>query len=171
MKVDESIINFAVYEDTTEFLGMAEVALPEISRITAEISGAGINGSYNAPVVGHFEAMSMTLNFKTPSKEQYSLFENRVHTLDLRVAQQQRDPATGVINTVAVKHVVGVTPVKLSPGKVAPSSTADGSGEFSVSYFATYIDGTKVTEIDLLNFICIVNGIDELADVRTALGK
>ncbi|MCI1959185.1 MAG: phage major tail tube protein [Clostridia bacterium] len=171
MKVDESIVNFAVYEDGTEFLGMAEATLPEISRITAEINGAGINGTYNAPIVGHLEAMSLTLNFKTSSKAQYSLYENRVHTLDLRVAQQQRNPSTGEINTVSVKHVLGVTPVKLSPGKVAPASTADGSGEYSVSYYATYIDGTKVMEIDLLNFICLINGVDELADVRKALGK
>lgn len=33
------------------------------------------------------------------------------------------------------------------------------------------MDGSKVTEIDPLNFICIINGKDYLKDVRKALGK
>ena len=34
-----------------------------------------------------------------------------------------------------------------------------------------YIDGAKVREIDPLNFIREVNGVDYLADVRKAIGK
>lgn len=170
-KLDEAVINFAVYEDSTEFLGMAEVTLPEITKLTAEMTGAGLNGTFNAPIAGHFEAMTATFNFRVPSKAQYSLFESRNHTLDLRAAQQQRDTTNGKLKTVSVKHVLVVTPTKLSPGKLAPAATADGSGEYSVSYYATYIDGEKVLEIDLLNFIALINGVDELADVRKALGK
>ena len=33
------------------------------------------------------------------------------------------------------------------------------------------IDGEKVLEIDILNFICFVNGVDYLEPVRKALGK
>ena len=43
-KIDETVIGFAVYEDATEYMGLSEVALPEISNITEEISGAGIGG-------------------------------------------------------------------------------------------------------------------------------
>ena len=55
--------------------------------------------------------------------------------------------------------------------KIPTAATADASGEYSVSYFATYIDGKKTMEIDIANFICIINGVDELAAVREALGK
>ena len=47
---------------------------------------------------------------------------------------------------------------------------SNGSGEYAVRYWATYIDGKKVREVDQLNFICYVNGTDYLADVRKALG-
>ncbi len=40
-----------------------------------------------------------------------------------------------------------------------------------MTYYATYIDGKKVLEIDILNFIYYVNGVDYLEDVRKALGK
>ena len=33
-KIDETVIGFAVYEDATEYMGLSEVALPEISNIT-----------------------------------------------------------------------------------------------------------------------------------------
>ena len=59
----------------------------------------------------------------------------------------------------------------LALGKVAAASTADVSGEYAVSYYAMYLDGSKVTEIDPLNFVCIINGKDYLKDVRKALGK
>ena len=56
-------------------------------------------------------------------------------------------------------------------GSIAPATPTNGSGEYSVRYWATYIDGAKVREIDPLNFICVVNGVDYLADVRKAIGK
>ena len=46
MKVDNGTTNFAVYEDATEFYGMAEATLPEISQITEEVKGAGMAGAF-----------------------------------------------------------------------------------------------------------------------------
>ena len=63
MKVDNGTTNFAVYEDATEFYGMAEATLPEISQITEEVKGAGIAGAFNGAFVGHIEAMTLTLPF------------------------------------------------------------------------------------------------------------
>lgn len=51
MKVDNGTTNFAVYEDATEFYGMAEATLPEISQITEEVKGAGIAGAFNGAFV------------------------------------------------------------------------------------------------------------------------
>lgn len=64
-KIDELIVNFALYEDATEYLGMAEVTFPEISNLAEEINGAGIAGNVEAVVIGHLEAMTTTLTFRT----------------------------------------------------------------------------------------------------------
>ncbi len=170
-KVNESIINFAVYENAIEYYGMAEVTLPEITNLTAEVTGAGIAGTVESVILGHIEAMSMTMNFRTFTKDAVALHEPRDHTLDLRAAQQDKDTVSGKTLVTSVKHVMTVKPKRLSPGKLAPAAAADASGEYAVSYWATYIDGAKVLEIDVLNFIYIVNGVDYLAQVRTALGK
>ena len=169
--VDETVIGFAVYENSNEYLGLSEVTLPEISNITEEIQGAGIAGKVESVILGAIEAMSLTLNFRTVTKNAIKLHEPVPHQIDLRAAQQERDTTKGKTNVVKVKHLMTVIPKKLNPGKVATASAAEVSGEYAVSYYATYIDGKKMLEIDPLNYIYFVNGKDYLEDVRKALGK
>ena len=47
-RVDELVVNFVIYEDAVEYLGMSEVTLPEIAALTEEITGAGIGGNVEA---------------------------------------------------------------------------------------------------------------------------
>lgn len=170
-RIDELINNFSVYEDAVEYLGMAEVTLPEVSNISEEITGAGIGGKIEAIVLGHVEAMTLTLNFRTVTQAGIKLSEPRLHKIDLRAAQQEQNTRTGKIETRAIKHILQVRPKKYAPGKLAAASAADASGEYAVSYYAIYIDGKKKLEIDPLNFIYYVNGKDYLAEVKKALGK
>ena len=72
---------------------------------------------------------------------------------------------------MADKYVMVVVPKTTTMGQVAPASPADASGTYSVYYYAGYKDGKKLWEIDPFNQICVINGVDYLADVRKALGK
>ncbi len=170
-RIDEAVVNFAVYEDATEYLGMSEVTLPEISSLAEEITGAGIAGNVEAVVLGHIEAMTLTLNFRTVTTAAIRLAEPRIHRIELYAAQQNENTNTGKLETVRVKHVMNVKPKKFAPGKLAVASAADASGEYAVSYYALYVNGSKVIEVDPLNFIYYINGTDYLSDVRSALGK
>lgn len=168
---DESVINFAVYEDGTEYAGMASVTMPNLTSIVQTLSGAGIAGNVEVPVLGHYDVMSMGLNFRTTTEQSIKLSEPRRHNIDLRAAQQTEDTVSGTVKVQNIKHIMVVVPKSETGGSIAPASPTNGSGEYSVRYWATYIDGARVREIDPLNFICYVNGTDYLADVRKALGK
>ena len=168
---DESVINFAVYEDSVEYVGMAGVTLPNLAAIVQTLSGAGIAGNVEVPVLGHYDVMCLTLNFRTTTEHSVRLSEPRRHNIDLRMAQQIEDTVAGEVKVQSIKHVLVVVPKTDTGGTVAPAAPTNGSGEYSVRYWATYIDGAKVREIDPLNFICEVNGVDYLADVRKAIGK
>lgn len=170
-KIDELVVNYAVYEDATEYYGTTEVTLPDLEFLTETISGAGIGGNIEEIITGHLEAMTTTLAFRTVSSAAVKLLEPRVHKIDLRVAQQQMDMRTSETDVAGLKHILKLKPKKTSLGKVAAASTADVSGEYATSYYAMYLDGKKVTEIDPLNFICVINDVDYLAKVRKALGK
>lgn len=170
-KFDESVINFAVYEDGVDHLGIASATLPNLAAIIQTVSGAGIPGNVEAPVLGHYDAMTLGLNFRTTTEQGVRLSEPRRHNIDLRAAQQIEDTVSGTIKVQNIKHIMVVIPKTETGGSIAPASPTNGSGEYSVRYWATYIDGTRVREIDPLNFICYFNGTDYLADVRKALGK
>ncbi|HAN86982.1 MAG TPA: phage tail protein [Firmicutes bacterium] len=170
-KFDQSIINFAVYEDSMEYVGMAEAQLPDLTTLTQTISGAGIAGNIEAVILGHFEEMTLTLNFRTTTEQAIRLSEPRRHQIDLRVAQQVEDTVAGQVRVQAVKHLFVVVPKKETGGSIAPASQQDASGEYAVRYWATFIDGRKVREIDPLNFIFMVNGKDYLREVKASLGK
>lgn len=169
-KIDELIINFRVYEDAYEYLGMSEATLPEVSNLTEEITGAGIAGNVETAVLGHIEAMTLTLNFRTVTRAAIRLAEPRIHNIELRAAQQVTNMQTGMIETVQAKHIMKVRPKKFAPGKLAVASAADASGEYAVSYYALYLDGKKTVEIDPMNFIYYINGTNYLDDVKRALG-
>ena len=170
-KFDHSVINFAVYEDSVEYVGMAKASLPDLTALTQTISGAGIAGNIEAVILGHFDSMTLGLNFRTTTEQAIKLSEPRRHTIDLRVAQQVEDTVAGEIQVQAVKHLFVVVPKKDVGGSIAPASPTDASGEYAVRYWATYIDGKKVREIDPLNFIFVVNGVDYLENVKSGLGK
>lgn len=170
-KHDEVVVNYAIYEDAVEYLGTTEVALPDLEYMTQEIQGAGIAGTIEEVILGHLAAMTTTFSFRTVTDAAIKLMEPRMHKIDLRVAQQGLNTRTSQTEIEGIKHILKVKPKKTALGKVAVASTADVSGEYATSYYAMYKNGSKVTEIDPLNFICIINGTDYLQEVRKALGK
>lgn len=169
--MDMATINFEVYEDSVNFLGIASVNLPNLSWLTASINGAGIAGNVEVPIIGHTDAMTTTLNFRNMTQEAIRLWEPRRHNLDLRIAREDEDTVSGLLDVTRLKHILVCVPKTLNGGTIAPASPGDGSIELATHYFATWINGKKMTEVDPLNYIGIVNGVDYLAEVRAALGK
>lgn len=118
--MDQSIINFKVYEDSVEYVGMAQATLPDLTALTQSISGAGIAGNVESVILGHFDAMTLGLNFRTVTDQSVKLSEPRRHTIDLRVAQQDEDVVAGKVVVRAVKHIFVVIPKSDKGGSVAP---------------------------------------------------
>ena len=94
---DESVITFAVYEDSVEYVGMASVTLPNLAAIVQTLSGAGIAGNVEVPILGHYDAMTLGLNFRTTTEQSVLLSAPRRHNIDLRAAQQIEDTVAGEV--------------------------------------------------------------------------
>ena len=168
---DIATIDFAVYEDATEYVGIASVTMPDVNQKVAVINGAGIGGDIEVPIPGHVDAMAMEMAFRNYSSNVAKLREPRRHKLELRPAKQYEDPVRGELVTAEVKHVLVVVPKSVTGGTIAPAAPEDIKISFSVRYLATFENGRKVTEIDPFNRIYMVNGVDYAAPVRKALGK
>ena len=159
--VDQLVNNFAVYEDAVDYIGIAEIEFPELAWLPMG----------KAVVIGHLEAMTAKFSFRTVTPAAVKMNEPRIHNLDCRVSQQGYNSNQGQHKQESIKHILRTMPKKLAVGKAAVASPADASGEHAVYYYAIYRDGKKETEIDPVNFICLINGVDYLAEVRKALGK
>ena len=164
-------INLEVYEDSVNLLGVAKVQLPTIAYPTVSISGAGMMGNMNVPLIGMVDAMRATINFLTVTQAAASLAAPRQHLLDLRVAEEFWEVEKAESGMWAEKYVMLVQTKSIAPGTVAPMSAADVSGEFEVYYYAAYRKGKRLWEIDKRNMRCIIGDVDYMADVRRALGK
>ena len=50
--MNAGIINFEVYENGTNYMGIASVNLPQVTKKTFTVNGAGVAGDVDIPVKG-----------------------------------------------------------------------------------------------------------------------
>lgn len=165
-----SVLNYAMYEDKTEYLGMTEVSLPSLDSLTQKITGAGIYGEIEVVLAGQLSAMEMTINMSTLNKQGVSLSAPRTHTWELREAQQALDTENNMkINKI--KHIIKAVPKSLTAGTLKPNSTSDPKLTASILSWQMFIDNKLYLHVDPLNRICILDGVDYAAEINSALGK
>ena len=168
----EAYIDFEVYDaDSGNLVGASGVTLPNIELLTQTITGAGIGGSIEAPIIGMSNTMSLTLNFRSTTDAATKLAAPVKHTLDIRVAEQYWETVAVEKQIHADRFVMVVVPKNTSVGQISPATTAAVSGEYAVYRYEGYDDGTELWCIDPFNYVFRVNGTDYAADIRTALGK
>lgn len=170
MILPENMINYMVYLDGSVLIGTANIELPSLDALTEKVKGAGIAGEVEAPVIGHYDVLTLGIQWRTITADAISLVAPQAHALDFRGSQQVYDSAAGSYSTVPVKVVVRAMPKKTSLGKMIVAGQTDTKNEFEVTYMKVYIDGNETLELDKYNFIFIVDGTDYLADVRSDLG-
>jgi len=166
----ENMINYMAYLDGETFVGTANIELPSLDQLTEKVKGAGIAGEVEAPVMGHFDVLTLGITWRTITPEAMALAAPGAHALDFRGSQQNYDAASGTYSYVPVKVVVRATPKKTSLGKMAVAGQTDTKNELEVIYLKVYIDGRETLELDKYNFIYRVMGVDYLAEVRQSLG-
>ncbi len=167
--IPEIINNFKVYNgDGNELIGVtADMSLAELNNLTAEIRGAGIAGAYNTPVIGQYGSMQQEVPFRVLYKEMAEMINPLKPTrVNVRGAIQVTDKATGVARMCGFRYVVGGHCVATKPGTAQPGSPMNGSVTIEMTYVLIEIDGEKVVEIDKLNNICWIDGVDLLEEVR-----
>jgi P2 family phage contractile tail tube protein len=169
-QIPERLINFRVYQGNDNLLGLATIELPDIEAMTDTISGAGIAGEIDSPILGHFQSMSTTLSFRTIEKGAMNLAGQRSWDITARGSQQVHDAGRGEYSTVPVRvSMKGVTK-RNGLGSFEVGSTTDSEVELEVTYLKIFINNVEVLELDKYNFKYVVNGVNYLASVAEDLG-
>lgn len=165
--IPAAINDYNVYTNGRKLIGVgAEVSIPEIAQKTMELNGSGIGGDLNMPIPGQFESMEQELNFRTV----YSGFEEVIaqgqsFDLTLRAAQQVAGK-DGTTKFVGLRIVERGFVKKIAAGKVVRGEPMESTVTAELSYILIENNGRKLLEIDKLNGVHIVNGIDQMAGIR-----
>ncbi len=165
----EVINNFNVYNDANRIVGTTgEISLATLQAITAEVSGAGILGSYNTAVVGMFQSMSQDIPFRMVDKDFFGMLNTGEQSkLVLRSSVQQRNRETGgTISTQNMRVVFRGHPTGANMGTVKQGDLMNASITLELTYILVEIGGVTMLELDKLNSIYKINGKDLLADIR-----
>ncbi len=168
--VRDKLINFEVFVAGGRKLGMADITLPSIEYKTATLSGAGIGGEIEMPTPGQTGSMELEINWRTLNEDATKLLAMKAHDLELRGSSEQYDAGTGEISSEPVKINVRTLPKKGDMGSFKPADHTDTKNTLELVYIKITIANKKVLEIDKLNYIHFVDGVDFLASVRSDLG-
>lgn len=168
--VPERLINYRVYVSGNNQAGVATVDLPSIEAMTDTVSGAGIAGEVDSPVLGHFASMTTTITWRTITEYAMSLAAQKSHEIEFRGSQQVYDAANGTYSSVPIRVAIRAIPKSTGLGSLEVGSTTDSESEFEVTYMKIYVNNVERIEIDKYNFKYVVDGVDYLASVRSDLG-
>jgi P2 family phage contractile tail tube protein len=120
-------------------------------------------------MIGQTDPMSIAFQFRGLSREIMDLLDFTNNLIELRPVVQTRTLG-GVPELAGWKHVISGQVKSLNAGTIAPNSTQDVNVEMAVYRWEAFENGQSVLEIDKLNFIHKVNGVDQMAALRKAMG-
>ena len=168
--IPEKSINFAVYLNGEDLLGIAEGTIPALEAMTSEVRGAGVAGVVESPVLGHFNSTNFSLTWRTVTDDFMKLFNHVMNDIELFAALQELDAGLGVYKVVPVQVSIRAITKTSTPGNLTVGDVMDTQTEFEVVRMKIYLDGKERVVMDKYNYIYKVDGVDRLADVRAALG-
>ncbi len=166
-QIPDKINAFNVYQDGVKHIGISEeVTLPEVTEMTSTMAGPGILGEIDSPAHGLFSSMEIEIPFRTLFKNAFQMMKalNNVD-MTLRGSIQVQD-GMGDLSFVGMRIVCRGRKKGFNPGSVKQGEGTGASIKLELSYLLVEIDGKKELEIDKLNSIYRVGGVDMLAAVR-----
>lgn len=168
MALPRKLKNMNLFNDGESYLGqIVEVTLPKLARNMEDYRAGGMNGPVK--IDNGQEALELEWTcggLMRPVLGQYGLV--RHDGVQLRFAGAYQRDDTG--DTDAVEVVIRGRHMEIDMGKAKPGDDTEFTVKTAASYYKLTINGNTVIEIDLINMVEIVEGVDRLAEQRRAIG-
>ncbi|MBB6153712.1 hypothetical protein HDC30_000906 [Pseudomonas sp. JAI115] len=170
MALPRKLKNLNLFNDGHSYLGVCKsLTLPALGRKMESYRGGGMNGPVKADL--GFSDDGIQLEWKTGgldliSLRQFGMVKASGVLLRFTGAFQQDD--TEEMSNVEI--VVRGRHETIEMGEAQPGEDTEHAITTTCSYYKLTVDGEDIIEIDLLNFIEKVDGVDMLAKQRNALG-
>lgn len=166
--IPEVINNWNAYNKGNKLIGVSgSVTLPNLDAITETITGAGILGSYESGIIGHYGSIEQEVPFRQLEEDIFSLMDpTQSVDLTFRASSQYTDRQTGAIDYKGMRIVERGRFKSFSAGKLEAGKAMEGTLKLEVLYFEVELNGKKLVKLDKLNDLFIVNDKDMLEKVR-----
>jgi hypothetical protein len=170
MAMPRKLKNMNLFNDANSYLGVAKsVTLPALGRKMEAYRGGGMNGPVKADLGFSDDGIQVEWTLGGLDLTVLRQFgATKADGVPLRWVGAYQQDDTG--DVVAVEIVARGRHETIEMGDAAPGEDTEHSITTTCSYYKLIVDGEEVIEIDLLNFIEKVGGVDMLEAQRKALG-
>ena len=170
-KITNKVIEYTVYVrengKATKIADTTSVTLPSIEKLTDTIKGSGIIGEIDLPTYGQIGSMETEVATRTTNDKWGTLIT--ANEIEYRWVTDVVDPSTGKVAVDSHKAFLKVINKKAEEGKLEPGSAQDGSASFEVIAYKRIINGNEIVNIDKLNGILAINGVNMFDDISKNL--
>lgn len=165
--IPEVINNFNVYKSGNRMIGVTnEMTLPDIVSMTETISGAGLLGEYETVLLGHYSSIELEIPFRILEDDIFSLANPMdVQEITLRGTQQISDRDAS-LKTQGMRIVVRGRVKSFKEGALKMGGQMGSSVVLEVFYILIEVKQEKKFELDKLNEVLFVNGVDVMAQIK-----
>lgn len=170
MAMPRKLKNLNLFNDGNSYLGLVKsLTLPSLGRKMEGYRGGGMNGPVKADLGMSDDGIQF--EWKTGGLDLISLRQFgavSANSVALRFSGPYQQDDTGEVSNVEI--VVRGRHETIEMGDAQPGEDTEHSMTTTCSYYKLTVDGEEIIEIDLLNFVEKVNGVDMLEKHRTAMG-
>lgn len=150
-QIPERVSQCRAYLDNSRLSVTGELTLPDFSRPTQDMAGAGIAGPVAIPTRGNLESLRASFTSRVMTPEFLAAFSYGQHTLEFRAVIQGSDP-NGSTQSLFSAFMRGV-PVSTTNGAIQNGEEMGSSINFEVLDIRVDIDGITYVDISKLNNI------------------
>ena len=157
-----------LFNDGNSYLGLvSSLTLPKLTRKLENYRGGGMSGS--VAVDFGLDDDALTLEWSIGGLDELVLQQwGSTSDIPLRFAGSLQRDDTGDVSAVEV--MMRGRHKEFDFGEYKQGEDTETKVTTQCTYFKLTIDGKQLIEIDTVNMVEIVNGVDRLAEHRTALG-
>ncbi len=168
MALPSKLKDLNLYNAGDSYVGrVASVTLPPLSRQMEEWRGGGMNGPVKIDHGNQAIDLEWTLGgLDLTVLRQYGA--TRVAGVPLRFAGGYQRPDDGGVD--AVEIVVRGRHEEIDMGEAKPGEDTEWKIKTACAYYKLTINGVVEIEIDLINGVEIIGGVDRTAELRRAIG-
>lgn len=170
MALPAKLKNLGFFNDGNSYIGKAKsVTLPKMARKFEAWRGAGMNGPVKIDF--GFSDDGIQIEWTVGGLDLISLRQfgmTKINGVQLRFAgAYQQDDTEEVISVEVIVHG---RHEEIDMGDAEAGEDTEHKIVTVGTYYKLVVNGNTEIEIDLLNFVEIINGVDRLAEQRKAIG-